>query len=211
VALLVMRCLPGAPSPSVNHPAFVAAGHQLRRVHSITVHGFGPLRVDAAGSVLGEHSGWEEFTETAHTCIAELVAHRIMDVPFADDVRRALGPQHDAMRYDGPPVLLHGDLHPRHIFADEAGLTGVIDWGDVMAGDPYFDLARYSIGGQDSLADLLTGYGAVMSPDLDRRFTLYRMIRMTRTLHDELRAGGDWFEAYRQQLRADLRLLRSLY
>lgn len=39
-------------------------------------------------------------------------------------------------------VLLHGDLHPGNVLADEAGrLTAVIDWGDVCVGDPATDLA----------------------------------------------------------------------
>ncbi len=43
-----------------------------------------------------------------------------------------------------PPrtVVLHGDLHVRHVLVDSEGRpTGVIDWGDVCAGDPSIDLA----------------------------------------------------------------------
>ena len=47
---------------------------------------------------------------------------------------------------DLPPpsrtVVLHGDLHVRHVLVDSEGRpTGVIDWGDVCAGDPSLDLA----------------------------------------------------------------------
>lgn len=39
-------------------------------------------------------------------------------------------------------LVLHGDLHARHLLVDDAGrATGVIDWGDVSAGDPSADLA----------------------------------------------------------------------
>lgn len=39
-------------------------------------------------------------------------------------------------------VVLHGDLHPRHLLVEEGGrLTGVIDWGDVCIGDPSIDLS----------------------------------------------------------------------
>lgn len=46
---------------------------------------------------------------------------------------------------DPPPlsraVPVHGDLYARHLLVDGAGrLTGVIDWGDVHAGDPALDL-----------------------------------------------------------------------
>jgi aminoglycoside phosphotransferase (APT) family kinase protein len=45
-----------------------------------------------------------------------------------------------------PPatVLVHGDLHTRHVLVDRAGaITGVIDWGDVCAGDPSVDMSLY--------------------------------------------------------------------
>jgi hygromycin-B 7''-O-kinase len=41
-----------------------------------------------------------------------------------------------------PPVFVHGDLHDEHVFVDPASatLTGVIDFTDVYAGDPRYDL-----------------------------------------------------------------------
>ena len=39
-------------------------------------------------------------------------------------------------------VVLHGDLHFRHLLVDEDGaLTGVIDWGDLCCGDPSIDIS----------------------------------------------------------------------
>ncbi|NNL29505.1 MAG: aminoglycoside phosphotransferase family protein [Gemmatimonadetes bacterium] len=38
-------------------------------------------------------------------------------------------------------VWLHGDLHPRNVVCHEGGLRGIIDWGDLCAGDPATDLA----------------------------------------------------------------------
>ncbi|MCP2636635.1 aminoglycoside phosphotransferase family protein [Microbacterium sp. HD4P20] len=40
-----------------------------------------------------------------------------------------------------PPVWIHGDLHPGNIVAHEGALAGIIDFGDVTAGDPAYDLA----------------------------------------------------------------------
>ena len=41
-------------------------------------------------------------------------------------------------------VLLHGDLHVRHVLLDDAGgLSAVIDWGDLCLGDPSIDLSLY--------------------------------------------------------------------
>jgi aminoglycoside phosphotransferase (APT) family kinase protein len=41
----------------------------------------------------------------------------------------------------GKPLWLHGDLHPGNLLASEGNLTGVIDFGDLTAGDPATDLA----------------------------------------------------------------------
>lgn len=46
-----------------------------------------------------------------------------------------------APRYAGPPAWLHGDLHPANILVRQGLISGVIDFGDITAGDPATDLA----------------------------------------------------------------------
>ncbi|RXZ66819.1 phosphotransferase, partial [Agromyces albus] len=47
-----------------------------------------------------------------------------------------------APAWDGPPVWVHGDLHPANlVLAASGALAAVIDFGDVCAGDPACDLA----------------------------------------------------------------------
>jgi aminoglycoside phosphotransferase (APT) family kinase protein len=46
-----------------------------------------------------------------------------------------------APAYPGPPRWLHGDLHPANILVSHGRVSGVIDFGDVTAGDPATDLA----------------------------------------------------------------------
>lgn len=41
----------------------------------------------------------------------------------------------------GPPVWLHGDLHPGNILVSDGRVSGVIDFGDITAGDPAGDLS----------------------------------------------------------------------
>ena len=41
----------------------------------------------------------------------------------------------------GPPVWLHGDLHPGNILVDYGRVSAVIDFGDITAGDPATDLS----------------------------------------------------------------------
>jgi aminoglycoside phosphotransferase (APT) family kinase protein len=46
-----------------------------------------------------------------------------------------------APTWDGPPVWLHGDLHPANILVHHGRISGVIDFGDITSGDPAADLA----------------------------------------------------------------------
>ena len=41
----------------------------------------------------------------------------------------------------GPPVWLHGDMHPANILVLDGHLSGVVDFGDMTAGDPATDLS----------------------------------------------------------------------
>jgi aminoglycoside phosphotransferase (APT) family kinase protein len=62
----------------------------------------------------------------------------LLDQPAVLDVwQRALA----APPYAGPPLWLHGDLHPANILVRRGRLSAVIDFGDITAGDPATDLA----------------------------------------------------------------------
>lgn len=39
------------------------------------------------------------------------------------------------------PTWIHGDLHARNVLVKEGVISGIIDWGDITAGDPATDLA----------------------------------------------------------------------
>jgi aminoglycoside phosphotransferase (APT) family kinase protein len=43
--------------------------------------------------------------------------------------------------WDGPPVWVHGDLHPANILVHSGRVSGVIDFGDLTSGDPATDLS----------------------------------------------------------------------
>jgi len=43
--------------------------------------------------------------------------------------------------WTGPPLWLHGDLHPRNLVVHRGRLAAVVDFGDMTAGDPATDLS----------------------------------------------------------------------
>jgi aminoglycoside phosphotransferase (APT) family kinase protein len=54
----------------------------------------------------------------------------------------ALWQQALSVDIDRPDCWIHGDLHGRNVLADDAGnIAGIIDWGDICAGDRATDLA----------------------------------------------------------------------
>ena len=77
--------------------------------------------------------------------------------------------------WDGPPVWLHGDPHPANILISDGRVSGVLDFGDITAGDPATDLslawmllpaschgdfrAAYAAAGHGTLSDAMWARG----------------------------------------------------
>jgi aminoglycoside phosphotransferase (APT) family kinase protein len=60
------------------------------------------------------------------------------------------------------PVVVHGDLHIRHLLVDAGQVVGVIDWGDLCLADPAVDLSlSYAALAGPARAALLSAYGPV--------------------------------------------------
>ncbi|MEW1908455.1 phosphotransferase [Kitasatospora sp. NPDC085895] len=58
-----------------------------------------------------------------------------------DDVRAVWDDAVAAPAWEGPPVWVHGDLHPANVVVADGTLAGVVDFGALFAGDPAWDLA----------------------------------------------------------------------
>ncbi|SDO92882.1 phosphotransferase [Actinacidiphila guanduensis] len=59
----------------------------------------------------------------------------------ADEIRAVWADAAAAPQRQGPPVWVHGDLHPANVVVADGTLAGVVDFGDLSAGDPAWDLA----------------------------------------------------------------------
>ncbi|MGW6155046.1 aminoglycoside phosphotransferase family protein [Streptomyces sp. NPDC055144] len=58
-----------------------------------------------------------------------------------EGVRQVLDEAVAAPAWEGPPMWLHGDLHPANVVVSGGALSGVVDFGELCAGDPATDLA----------------------------------------------------------------------
>jgi aminoglycoside phosphotransferase (APT) family kinase protein len=137
------------------------AGELLRVLHEIPLDGFGSF---ARGRP--EHGQWADVLRADW-----LSALDLLDVD-REAYERAVD-RHLPNVVEGR--LLHGDFVPGHIFVEGDEIAGIIDFGDAMAGDPVWDLARASLSRFSGvLAGLLEGYGPV--DGLAPRLLLYRML-----------------------------------
>ena len=128
----VVPYLPGVPAAQASSldPAAAAAA----------VGGFlGALHVPAPADAPANPFRGVPLTARASTFAANLAL--IGGQVDRDAVLRAWVAALTAPGYDGPPVWLHGDLHPANILVNDGQVSGVIDFGDITAGDPASDLS----------------------------------------------------------------------
>ena len=69
----------------------------------------------------------------------------------------------------GDPVLVHGDLHVRHVLVADGRATGVIDWGDTALADPSVDLMIAFMAFTDSARAAFFGAYGEIDPDQELR------------------------------------------
>ena len=71
------------------------------------------------------------------------VASRLAAAPAAQraQIKQIWAEALRAPLHTGPDVWLHGDLHGLNVLASHGRITGVLDFGDLCAGDPATDLA----------------------------------------------------------------------
>jgi len=128
----VVKWVPGEPADGVEmteaaRSADVLAGF-LRALHRPAPQD-APLNPGRCGELAPLTTSFEDGLR--------LLGDRV-DAPRLREVwKRAVA----APSWDGPPVWVHVDLHPANAVVTDGVLSGVIDFGDMAAGDPAADLA----------------------------------------------------------------------
>ena len=116
-------------APADRVAAAEAVGAFLRALHDVDV----VLPVDPTA-----RSRPAERAELSRRWLDELAARALWS--WSGDVEALVSSTLEPP--DEPPVLVHGDLHLRHLLvAADGSATGVIDWGDTCLADPSVDLS----------------------------------------------------------------------
>ncbi|MGW5733374.1 MULTISPECIES: phosphotransferase family protein [Streptomyces] len=132
--------------PSTGSPAaWAAAGAAIRKLHDAPLPpwpGRAGRTIAALTAELDDECAW-------------LVTNGILP---ADLVTRNRQVAEAALR-PWTPAFTHGDLQIAHVFVDGDEVTGIIDWSEAGQGDALYDLATFTLGHEEHLADVIAGYG----------------------------------------------------
>jgi aminoglycoside phosphotransferase (APT) family kinase protein len=159
LSAFIMDRVAGGPI-TADHPALRELGAGLRRLHDVKLPGFGWLAEaswDERGPVSLPHGSWTGFLNSLTGDARRLGS--VIAAPVADAAAAAMDVHAEALAAVEVGALCHGDLKPAHVRVEGGRLTGMIDWGDAVVGDPLWDIARFAHRTDArSLASLLEGY-----------------------------------------------------
>jgi aminoglycoside phosphotransferase (APT) family kinase protein len=183
MSAFVMSRIAGAPI-AAGAAAFREVGISLRRLHDVTLPGFGVL-AEASWKPRNdfrlEHDSWLSFLRAICTDVRGLADSCVIAATAAHAAAVAIDVYVDRLAAVEVGSLCHGDLKAAHILVGADVLAGVIDWGDAVVGDPLWDIARYAHRADTaSLRLLLEGYDPdrTLADELAWRLPLYSALWM---------------------------------
>ncbi|MFC9425760.1 phosphotransferase [Streptomyces sp. NPDC056987] len=109
------------------HAADTLAGF-LRALH-VEVPAEAPISTDFGAHPRNCTDGYENFFQAVGPNDISADVRAVWDDAVAADA------------WEGPPVWVHGDLHPANVVVSDGTLSGIVDFGAMFAGDPAWDLA----------------------------------------------------------------------
>ena len=169
--VLALSALPGTAlgrlgEPSTASPAaWSAAGAAVRTLHDAALPPWPGQRPDEIATHLDTECEW-------------LITNGVLPAELVRRNRQIA----DAALRPWTPVFTHGDLQITHVFVDGDEITGVIDWSEAAQGDALFDLAILTLGHEERLGEVLTGYGTDVDTDVIRGWWSLRSLSAARWL-----------------------------
>ena len=117
-------------------------GALMKRMHEIHVDGYGPVEAKE-GKLAGRFSSWKENWTARESYFREEFEYLRANALLTQEEIQKLSDVHieiSTLEF-GKASLLHGDFHGVHVFVEGTVITGVIDLGRLLAGDPRYDIA----------------------------------------------------------------------
>jgi aminoglycoside phosphotransferase (APT) family kinase protein len=117
-------------------------GRLMKRIHEVKLEGFGKLIVKD-GALRGESNDWAGYWDSRKKHHDKGLAF-LKEKNFASEseIEKIKSIFEEVRSLDiGQASLLHRDMHHAHFFVKGTDITGVIDLGALMAGDPRLDIA----------------------------------------------------------------------
>lgn len=169
--VLALAALPGTALGRLGEPstassaAWAAAGAAIRTLHDAPLPPWEGRALKEIASELDSECEW-------------LVTNGVLPIDLVMRNRRVA----EAALRPWTPVFTHGDLQVDHVFVDDDEITGVLDWSEASQGDALYDLATLTLGHQERLGDVVTGYGTGVDLDVIRGWWSLRSLRGVRWL-----------------------------
>ncbi|MEI8270691.1 MAG: aminoglycoside phosphotransferase family protein, partial [bacterium] len=130
------------PSQEQNDIIYEHLGEILKKINETKLEGFGKLTV-SDNALVGKFTSWNEYCESQNE-------HHNKALNFCVDKNFVTNKEANKIKniYKeieqldfGKASLLHTDIHQNHFFVQGSDVTGIIDLGSIMAGDPRYDIA----------------------------------------------------------------------
>lgn len=175
------------------------AGKELQKVHSLVFPGFGAMDAGLyrqSGKLAGGSKSWYELIVTGFASKMDSVKKQIVEekkenfknsklakeqikkvltiVDSVDEVLDRLEKARELFEIN-QGHLLHGDLNLLHMFVQGGRFVGFIDFIKTFVGDPFYDIAYFSVmtHGDKYYRVLLEGSGLGFD---ETKFSLYRLV-----------------------------------
>jgi aminoglycoside phosphotransferase (APT) family kinase protein len=128
--------------PEKEKEVYTDAGGMLKKMHNIKLPGFGEL-ISVGGELQGRHKTYQEYRDALHAHeqkgIDYLLGKNLISEDEAESIRKN-NKEIDGLNVESA-AFLHRDFSPGHVFVNGGKISGVIDLGTLMAGDPRLDIA----------------------------------------------------------------------
>ncbi|KKB76757.1 hypothetical protein VW35_17305 [Devosia soli] len=154
-------------------------GVLLREIHGIALPRYGAIDEGPEG-----HRTNSAFVSAFAASSLEQFEKAGGNIELAARLRAAVRDQLEIAAHSSGAVLAHNDFHPGNVIADCANgswhISGLIDFGNAIAADPLFDLAK-ALFCTEHMAPgagtkMLDGYGPIDHPDPKRTLWLYTLL-----------------------------------